>query len=230
MRWHTNPGRVCGFIYLLLGFAVVRLQYIPTLFVGRNATLTSNSIAAHEWVFRLGMVSDLLAATASIFLVVALYQLLKHINPIYAVLMVILGGPMPAAVYFCNVLNDVAALLCARPADFLAVFDKPQRDAMMMLFLRLHDYGVFANEIFWGLWLVPFGLLIYHSGFMPRILAVALFIAAAGYLTFSLTGILVPQYVGTVATFATPAILGEGVVLLWLVIMGARPQRLAVTA
>jgi hypothetical protein len=225
MRWSTNPGRVCGFIYLLLGFAVFRLQYIPTLFVGRNATATSNSIAAHEWVFRLGMVSDLLTATAAIFLVVALYQLFKGVDPIYAVLMVILGGPMPAAVYFCNVLNDVAALLFARPADFLSVFDKPQRDAMVLLFLRLHDYGVFANEIFWGLWLVPFGLLIYKSRFMPRILAVALFIAGAGYLTFSLTGILMPQYVSTVATFANPAILGEGLVLLWLVIIGAKPAR-----
>ena len=86
-------------------------------------------------------------------------------------LLVILGGPMPAGVYFGNALNDVAALMFARPADFVSVFEKPQREAFVMFFLRLHDYGVFANEIFWGLWLFPFGLLVWHSGFVPRILA-----------------------------------------------------------
>jgi hypothetical protein len=81
---------------------------------------------------------------------------------------------MTAVVYFANALNDVAALLFALPASFLSAFDKPQRDAFVMLFLRLHDYGVFANEIFWGLWLFPFGLLVWRSRFIPRILGVFL--------------------------------------------------------
>src|SRR6266853_5763710 len=54
--------------------------------------------------------------------------------------------------------GSVAALLLVRGADFLSVFDKPQRYALAMLFLRLHHGGVVANEIFWGLWLFPFGL------------------------------------------------------------------------
>jgi hypothetical protein len=152
MRSSYNPGRVAGFLYLLLGFAVFRLQYIPrALLVPGNATATTNNIAAHQWIFRLGVVSDLLTAIAAIFVVLALYRLFKGVDQNHAVLMVILGGPMPAAVYFFNVINDVAALLFAMPADFLSLFERPQREAMVMLFLRLHDYGVFANEIFWGL-------------------------------------------------------------------------------
>ena len=125
MSLSNNPGRVAGFLYLLLGFAVFRLKYIPTLFVGGNAPATANNIAAHEWLFRLGMVSDLVTATFAIFVVLALYRLLKGVNQNHAVLMVILGGPMPAAIYFFNVLNDVAALLLAKPADFLWLFEKP---------------------------------------------------------------------------------------------------------
>ena len=57
-----NPGRVAGFLYLLLVvFAPFRLIYIPsTLFVRGNATTTANNIAAHELLFRLGIVTDLL--------------------------------------------------------------------------------------------------------------------------------------------------------------------------
>ena len=145
-------------------------------------------------------------------------------------LLVILGGPMPAAVYFCNALNDVAALMFARPADFLSAVEKPQRDAFVMLFLRLHDYGVFANEIFWGLWLFPFGLLVWRSGFIPRILGFFLCVACFGYLAFSFTGLLMPQYLNTVARVANIAILGEAPIILWLAIMGAKPRPLGAAA
>jgi hypothetical protein len=225
MSASLNPGRVAGFLYLLLGFAVFRLQYIPaTLLVSGNATVTTNNIATHQWLFRLGMASDLIAAVAGIFVVLALYRLFQGVDQSVAVLMVILGGPTPAAVYFFNVMNDVAALLFAIPADFLSPIEKPQREALVMLFLRLHDYGVYVNEIFWGLWLLPFGLLVYRSGFLPRILGIFLYINGFAYITFSFTGLLIPRYLGRVFNAASPALLGEGAIMLWLLIKGAQPQ------
>jgi hypothetical protein len=231
MKSGFNPGRFAGFLYLLTGFAVVRLKYIPgALLAGGDAADTAKNIAANQLLFRFGIVSDLITATAAIFVTLALYRLFRAVNRTEAVLLVILGGVMPGAVYFCNALNDVAALLFALPANFLSGFEKPQRDAFVMLFLRLHDYGVFANEIFWGLWLLPFGLLVWRSGFIPRILAVFLFVACFGYLAFSFTGLLAPQYLNTVARAANIAILGEGPIILWLVIMGARPGPLGAAA
>ena len=93
-----------------------------------------------------------------------------------------------------------------------------------MLFLRLHDYGVFTNEIFWGLWLLPFGLLVYRSGFLPRILGIGLCINCLAYLTFSFTGILLPRLEARVVSIGFPALFGEGAIMLWLLINGARPQ------
>ena len=175
-------------------------------------------------LFRFGLITDLLTAVSAIFVVLALYRLFKGVNRNHAVLLVILGGPMPAAVYFFNVTNDVAALLFAMPADFLSPFEKVHREAMVMLFLRLHDYGVFANEIFWGLWLLPFGLLVYRSGFLPRILGVWLYINGFAYLAFSFTGLLMPRYLERVSRIGFPALFGEGAIMLWLLIRGAEPQ------
>jgi hypothetical protein len=231
MKSRYNPGRVAGLLYLLLGFAVVRLKYIPgALLAGRDAAETTNNIAAHELLFRFGIVSDLITATAAIFVTLALYRLFQGVSQSQAVLLVILGGPMPAAVYFCNSLNDVAALMFALPADFVSALEKPQREAFVMFFLRLHDYGVFANEIFWGLWLFPFGLLVWRSGFIPRILGLCLFVACFGYLAFSFTGLLMPHYLNTVARVANIAILGEAPIILWLAIMGAKPRPLGTAA
>ena len=148
----------------------------------------------------------------------------------HAVLVVILGGVMPATIYFVNVLNDAAALVLVRGADFLSAFEKPQRDALAMLFLRLHHHGVVANEIFWGLWLFPFGVLVYRSRFLPRILGIWLIINCFAYLAVSFAGLLFPRYEELVFNCAFPAMLGEAVIMLWLVIMGAKPKPLGTAA
>lgn len=222
MSWTKNPGRIAGFLYLLLVVAApVRLIYIPSkLFVTGNATATANNIAAHELLFRLGIVSDLFCGVIVIFLALALYRLLKGVDQKLAVLMLILGGVLPAAIDFFNVVNDAAALMLVRGADFLSVFDKPQRDALAMLFLRLHHQVIVGAEILWGLWLFPLAVLVYKSGFLPRFLGVWLIINGFGYLAMSFTGLLLPQYEERISNYAFPALLGEMAFMLWLVIKG----------
>ena len=229
MSSNRNPGRVTGFLYLLLVlFAPFRLIYIPsTQIVRGDATATANNIAAHELLFRLGIVSDLFCGTILIFLVLALYRLLKGVDQNLAMLMVILGGLLPATIDFLNVLNDAATLVLVRGADFLSVFEKPQRDALAMLFLRLHHQEIVAAEILWGLWLFPLAILVYRSRFLPRFLGVWLIINGFAYLTMSFTGLLLPQYEDMVSNIAFPALLGEMAFMLWLVIKGAKPQPLA---
>ena len=228
----SKQARVAGFLYLLLVVtAPLRLMSIPsTLFVRGDATATANNIAAHEWLFRMGIVADLLTGTIASFVVLALYRLLKEVDQYLAALMVILGGLMVVPIYFLNTLNDAAALLLVRGADFLAVFEKPQRDALAMLFLRLHHHGVVANEIFWGLWLFPFGVLVYRSRFLPRVLGVWLIINGFAYLAISFTGLLLPEYESMVFNSALPATLGEIAIMLWLLIKGAKVRPLAAAA
>ena len=218
-----NPGRVAGVLYLLLLAAPLRLIYIPSkLFVRGNATATANNIAAHELLFRLGILADLFCGIVLIFIVLAFYRLFKGVDQNLAVLMVILGGVLPAAVDFFNVLNDAAALVLIRGADFLSVFDKPQRDALAMLFLRLHHQEIVAAEILWGLWLFPFGVLVMRSGFLPRILGVLLIVNCFAYLAQSLTSLLLPSYANVVAQWTFPALFGELWIMLWLLIKGAK--------
>jgi len=220
-----NPGRVAGFLYLLLVLAgPVRLIYIPSkLFVHGNATATANNIGAHELLFRLGIVSDLFCGTILIFLLLALYRLFKGVDQNLAVLMVILGGVMPALIDFVGVVSDAATLMVVRGADFLSVFDKPQRDALAMLFLHLRDHQNTAAEILWGLWLFPLAILVYRSRFLPRFLGVWLTINGFAYVILSFTGELLPQYQDKVFTISQPALFAEVAFMLWLVIKGAKP-------
>ena len=224
MRSTKNPGRFAGLLYVLtsiVGFFA--MGYVPSkLMVHGNAAATAGNIAASEMLFRLGIAGELIGQAAFIFVALALYDLLKGVSRRHASLMVILiVVSIPIALV--NELNSIAALVLVRGAEFLAVFEKPQRDALAMLFLDLHHYGFVVAEIFWGLWLFPLGLLVYRSRFLPRFLGVWLAFAGIAWVILSLTGILLPQYQNKVDTYSQPAFIGEIVFMLWLAIKGAQP-------
>jgi len=222
-----NPGRFAGLLYVLtsiVGFFA--MGYVPSkLMVHGNAAATAGNIAASEMLFRLGIAGELIGQAAFIFVALALYDLLKGVSRRHASLMVILiVVSIPIALV--NELNSIAALVLVRGAEFLAVFEKPQRDALAMLFLNLHHHGFVVAEIFWGLWLFPLGLLVYRSRFLPRFLGVWLAFAGIAWVILSLTGILLPQYQNKVDTYSQPAFIGEIVFMLWLAIKGAQPPAL----
>jgi len=220
-----NPGRVAGLWYLLLVvIGPLRLIYIPgRLFVEGNATATAANIAAHEWLFRIGIVGDLACGVILILLVLAFYRLFQGVDRNLALLVVIFGGVMPAVINFVSVVSDAAALALVRGGDFLTAFDKPQRDALAMLFLSLRDHQNTAAEVLWGVWLLPLALLVYRSRFLPRLLGVWLALGGVAYVMLSLTGELLPRYQGKVFTWSQPLFLGEVAIMLWLVIRGATP-------
>ena len=223
MQPTDKAARIAGAAYLLLFTAPLRLVYIPgTLFVRGDATATAANIAAHEWLFRLGIVSDLFTGTMVLFVVLALYRLFKDVDRSLAVLLVILGGLMVAPIYFLNTINDAAALQLVRGAYFLSVFDQAQREALALFFLRLHHHGVLVNQIFWGLWLFPFGALVVRSRFLPAFLGYWLIAGGCGYVAISVTGLLWPQFEQTAFNIAFPAIVSEAAIVLWLLIKGAK--------
>jgi hypothetical protein len=130
---------------------------------------------------------------------------------------------------FLNMLNPMAALLLLSGAGFLSVFEPNQLHALVMTFLTLQEYGTLIVEIFWGLWLLPFGLLVFKSGFIPKILGILLVLACFGYVVHSFTFILLPHYEAIVETYAgAPEAIGELSMVLWLLIIGVKEPKPAV--
>ena len=223
-----NPGRFAGFLYIVASIpSFFALIYVPSkLIVHGNATATANNIAAHDTLFRLGIAADLVGQGLFIFVALALYGLFKGVNQRHALAMLtLILVAIPIA--FLNEVNSIAALVMAQGADFLSVFDKPQRDALARLFLILRGSGFDIAGIFWGLWLFPLGMLVYRSRFLPRFLGVLLMIGTFAYLANSFTSLVLPAYEQVVSRWASPVQLVEVVFMLWLLTMGAKPKPLA---
>jgi hypothetical protein len=222
----SSKARIAGFVYILASaVGIVRLLFIPKwLFVTGNAAATAANIATHEPLFRLGILSYLAGGVIWLFVPLALYQLLKDVDRTLAALMVILGGLMQAPMYIINTATDAAALMCVR-GEFMSAFGTPQREALMMLFLRLHHHLDVANAILAGLRLIPFGVLVYKSRFLPRFLGVWLIVACFAWLAFCVTGLMWPDHAEQVFRSGQIFVLGEMVAMLWLVFVPIRSSQ-----
>src|SRR6267378_3285973 len=199
-----KAARIAGAIYLsLVLVAPFSMIYGPgKLIVRGNASATADNILAHE----------------------TLYRLLRDVNRNWAWLMV--GFVLvSAAVGFLNALNNIAAVILFRGGEFLTVFDKPQRDALAMLFIRLHNQGEFISEIFWGVWLFPFGLLVYRSGFLPRILGIWLIIACFAWVALSITAQFFPSNYSAAFGWLQPAFFAEMAIMLYFLIEAPMSKR-----
>ncbi len=220
-----HDARVAGLLYLLMAItAPVIIIYIPRkLIVPGNAALTANNVLASEMLFRIGIVGDLIGGVIFILTALALYRLLSGVSKTNAALMVILVVAS-VAIAFVDALSNIAALTLFRGSDFLAVFDKPQREALGMLFLHLHRQGTLINEVFWGLWLFPFGILVMRSRFLPHLLGVLLIVNGLAYVATSFTSLLAPTYGSVLENASMPALLGELWITFWLLIKGIKEQ------
>ena len=226
----SKNARVAGLLYITASLvAIVRLLYIPkVLIVHGNAAATAHNIAAHESLFRVGILCYLVGGTLWLFVPLALYRLLKDVDETLALMMVILGGFMQVPTYIINTVTDAATLMLVRGGDLAAVFNQQQREAAAMFMLRLHHHLDVANAIFAGLWLLPFGLLVYRSRFLPRLIGAWLMLGCFVWLAFCVTGLLFPGTEDKVLSFGQPVMFGEVIIMFWLLIVGAKEPRLAV--
>ena len=228
---HTSinrTARLAGGLYLAsMPFAFFGIIYVPlVLVVPGDAATTSRNIMASEWLFRSGTVSLLIGQVIFVLQVLALYRLLKPVNKDHAALMVVLalvGVPVAAL----NELNHLAVLRLLGSAGDGAI-TTTQLQVQAMLFLGMRESGILVAQVFWGLWLLPLGFLVFRSGFLPRLLGVLLMIGGACYVFDACTQLLFPG-VPTLSQFtlalAMLAAIGELLFALWLLIKGVNVAR-----
>ncbi len=220
-----KTARFAGVLYLLLAITgAYSMMYVASqIMVRGNAAATANNILANELLFRSGIVGQLISQTLFVFLVLALYRLFKETDKRQAQLMVALVLVSVPIAFILEVFNGMSLLILKN--EVLTTLDLMQKQEMAMLFLKMNRYGTIIIEVFWGLWLIPFGQLVIKSGFIPRILGWLLIIAGVGYVLESGIALLFPEYrasVNQITSVLTAA--GEFSIILWLLIIGAKDK------
>lgn len=202
------------------------ILYIPSqIIVSGDVDATVMNIKSNEWLYRLGIVNQLICQALFVYLVVVLYRLFNSVSTHYAKQMVALViASVPIA--FVNMLNQIAALILLSEADFLKAFDPGQLNALVMVFFKLYEQGIIVAQVFWGLWLIPFGLLAYHSMFIPKYFGIMLVIGGIGYVIASFVELQFPSYASAINPIATiPSAIGEFGIIIYFFIKGVREPK-----
>lgn len=221
-----RTAKLAGLLYLIWVITgIYGVFYIPSqTIIPGDAAATARKILANEFLFRTGIINDIISATLWVFVALVLYRLFKQVNERQAKLLVVLVIVQIPAAFFMEALN-IASLMIIK-GEVLKTFELVQRQDLAMLFFKISAYGSIVLETFWGLWLLPFGLLVYKSVFIPRILGIFLILNGIAYIIHSFTTLLLPDYQATVRLFAFPFwILGEISIMLWLLIKGVNLSR-----
>lgn len=216
-----KTARLAGLLYLCFGVTSAIEMSIPSAFIVKdNPAATVEKITSSEQLYRLYTVSGFASQILFVFLVLTLYQLLKGVSKRKAAMMVALVlVQVPMA--FANTLCGFAPLVLNNGAEYWSAFDKHQLDAMTLGCLVLQGYGTSAITALWGLWLLPFGILVYRSSFIPKILGIFLIIGSFGWLLICVISLLFPLYAHLAEQLRILAI-GEVLIILWLLIKGVK--------
>lgn len=220
-----RQSRTAALLYFFsCAVAPFALLYVPGKLVVRgDAVATANNVRNLEGLLRFGIAAELFSATLVIFAILAFYRLFKSVSPKHSIAFTVLFL-LSIPISYVNLLNDVAALTFARgPAFLSAVFDKAQLDAFVLFFFRLHNQGIILAQIFWGLWLLPFGYVVIQSGFIPRFVGIAVITAGCGYIINSSVALFLPSSVQGIGDLAMVLGIGE-LAFFWMIIWGAKPQ------
>jgi hypothetical protein len=217
-----RTARIAGLWYLGFALGPFYLLYVPSQTVVHNdAAATGARILGHETLYRWGMLAETLGAVIFIGLSLALYRLFEDVDRRRARQLVALVL-VSSALGLVTVVFSAAALLVFRGGDAFAGFDGHTRDAVGMLLIRMHGQANGINQMFWGLWLLPFGWLVLRSRFLPRWLGYWLLLDGIAWVVLSATWFLAPNHTDALFRYFQPVFMAELAAMLWLLIMGAK--------
>lgn len=219
-------SRHAGALYLVVVLAgIAGMMYVPSqITVSGDISATINNMREMEFLYRLGAAAFIVQIASFVFLPLVLYRLLRSVNETAAVLMVILA----------LVSVPMALMSLAHKLDALSLLTDPRFAGIptellhiqMNMALESYSNGIALTSLFWGLWLLPFGYLVYASRFLPKTLGILLMIGCFGYVINFFGDLLWTGYAasGLESLVTLPSGLGEIGICLWMLTVGARPR------
>lgn len=222
MTRRSNTARLAGAVYIIVILTgIFSIAYVPSqLIYPLDAGKTVNQISASTQLFRLGIASSMICYLAFTVLPMVLYSLLHSVQEGFAKYMVIFAI-ISVPISFLNLqhLFEVLNLIENR-----AIFNAGQLTEHVMRALQNHRNGLLISQIFWGLWLFPFGYLVYRSNFLPKVLGIFLVLGSLTYVVKVFCRILIPEFENLpyVGYLTLPASIGEIGIALWLLAFGVR--------
>src|SRR2546422_4830453 len=222
-RWE----RIAGGLYLpvIVGdFSAV--GFVPAaIVVAGDAASTAHNIVGNELFYRLGLVAHIIILPFNMPLAVIFYGLFKVVNRRLS-LLVVFFTLVGTAIEGASLLNQFAPLILLEGGRYSSAFSAEQLQALAYMPLELQLIGFNLSLVFFGLYCVSIGYLVFRSTFLPRIVGVLMAIGGLAYLSNSFAYFLSPGFAASLFPYVQlPSLIGEGSLTLSLIVIGVNVLR-----
>jgi hypothetical protein len=180
-----TKARLVGIFEILEGLTATYGQVIVfnKLVVSGNAVATASNILGHESLFRLGFASCFFGVGFHIAWALLFYELFKPVDrnvSLFGLLVIVVGCAIQAlaAVFY------VAPLLVLTGGSSLTALTAEQLQALAFAFVKLNGAAFNAYLVFFGVWCVVSGYLIFKSRFLPKVLGLLLALDGLAWITY----------------------------------------------
>lgn len=226
MNSNKKTARLAGLLFLMMVVfgLLAEIFFRQKLFVTNDIAVTANNILSNAFLYRAGIISDILMSLSYLLTALALYKLLSPVNKSMAATMVVFATAGSVLLMF-NILNEIAPLYILSGNDNLSALNTSQQQSLAILFYSLYQHGYMIGQIFFSLWVLPLGVLIYKSGFIPKVLGILFVVETIFGLMTVIVHFLVPN--GMIETIMMlPMMIAEFSFMFYLLIRGMNESKL----
>jgi hypothetical protein len=226
----TSPrrlARMAGALYLInIVLGAFAISIVPAMIVvSGDAAATAHNIQTHELLYRLGLVAHVVVTVTNVPLAVIFYDLFKVVNRRLALLdacFILVATAIEAS----GLLNQFAPLVLLGGGPYASALPAAQLQALAYMPGALSSIDYSIHTLFFGFDIIVFAYLVLRSTFLPRAIGVLLAIDGLAYLVYSFAYLLAPGFAAhLVPWIQLPALIGEGSLCLWLLVVGVNVER-----
>lgn len=225
-----SPGfyaRICGVLYLLMIVCGIVNEVVirGAIIVPGNAAATFANLQLMETLWRTGIILELLIIIFTVCIGIIIYILTRNIHQELS-LLALLFGLLAVGVQAASLLHLLEALFPLGNSKHFSSFTMAQLHALSTISIQTHGLGFAIGLLLFGPFFFITGYLIYHSGYLPKVLGVLYVAAGFSYFISSFMLILAPAFGAKYYFFiAVPALIGEMSFSLWLLIKGINTEQ-----
>jgi hypothetical protein len=168
------------FFFLCVPMSLWEQNVQSKIFVAQDPVATANNLLSNEFIFRTSIVSHITGTIIFVLVVLLFYRLLNHVDRHLSRLMVVSIIAQIAIVFVFEAINFTA--LMTLKSEARSSFNVIQQQEVAYFLLRLYRYGFGADKIIFGLFFIPLGILVFRSGYAPRVIGILMIIGGVGYL------------------------------------------------
>ena len=219
----TSPrarARIAGAVYLLFFLTAVFGALVPPGLSGpggisSDAAATAKRIMANEASYELSVALGLISTAFYVALMALFYQLFRPVSRSISLVVAFFGLVGCAITAFAS-LFQLGPIVVLDGSSYLSVFDAKQLQAVALLFLHLNAQAGSIALVFFGVFQLLLGYVIFRSTFLPRILGVLIAVAGVGWLTF----LAPPVSSFLLSELEVLGFVAEASLMLWLLVKG----------